>query len=245
MGGCQIATLSVVHRRLFSTTVLLDPAIGPPDHGLHALGLEKLTLRRKTTWASKEAAGVWARKCFRTWDSDVVDLFLKHAIKPVAGDDSSVTLTTGHYQELINYLKPRFIHDNHVKDPEIVYQTGLVDMFHMLELVTCSTLFLCGGKSSLSVPHVRKLWLSKIGEKGYSKLPGEKWRSKVEVLPHVGHFLAMEDPKGCAEALATWINDESSGWEYGSSTQEKMKRQNHAALRRTSEKWMQSLRTKL
>ncbi|KAF5006300.1 hypothetical protein FDECE_7311 [Fusarium decemcellulare] len=140
-----------------------DPVTGKPSLGLHIHGSKKLILKQKASWDSKEPAGTSARKSFRTWASDVIGLFLKHATKHKVGDAHSVTFRAGQYQEVINYPRPIFVHDGNAKHAVLVYRTGLVDM-----------LLLCGDKSSLSEPYDRK---------DYVKWPAGMKQTKMEVLP--------------------------------------------------------------
>ncbi|KAJ0357549.1 hypothetical protein COL154_010031 [Colletotrichum chrysophilum] len=204
--------MSVISRRIFSSMMLLDPAISPPEVGLDGLGFDYMTLRRRTHWPNREAAEKSVRKMFSTWDSKVIDLFMEFAIK---NDDNtaskgpsstqSVSLVTEQYHELVNYLKPTFVHGDNTKEPELVYQTGLVDMFHMLGHITCSTFFLCGGRDTPSDDDIRDYWQTRTCALQYAKQPGERRRVDVKVLPELGHFLAMEDPKTCAEVMANWM----------------------------------------
>ncbi|KAF4463711.1 chitin binding, partial [Fusarium albosuccineum] len=156
----------LMHARLHTSITVITPALlefftsknfrfvsiaeclgFPKDQclGLHIHGLKKLILKQKASWASKKPSGTSARKSFRTWASDVIGLFLKHATKPKAGDAHSVTFRAGQYQELTNYPRPIFVHDGNAKHPTLVYRTGPVEM-----------LLLCGDKSSLSEPYDRK-----------------------------------------------------------------------------------------
>ncbi|KAH0429120.1 toxin biosynthesis protein [Colletotrichum camelliae] len=172
---------------------------------------------------------------FSTWDPKVIDLFMEFAIRnkdntAPKGPSSaqSVSLVTEQYHELANYLKPTFIHGDNTKEPEFVYQTGLVDI------------------DTPSDSDIRDLWQTRTCALQYAKQPGEARRVDVKVYPELGHFLAMEDPKACAEAMADWIVVESDKWLWlerangegikGLSVDEKK------ALAHT---WMESLRAKL
>lgn len=233
--------------------ILLDPAISPPEVGLDGLGFDYMTLRRRTHWPNREAAEKSVRKMFSTWDPKVIDLFMEFAIKnndntasKGPSNTKSVSLVTEQYHELINYLKPTFIHGDNTKEPELVYQTGLVDMFHMLVHVTCSTFFLCGGRDTPSDNDIRDYWQTRTCALHYAKQPGERRRVDVKVLPELGHFLAMEDPKTCAEVMASWMAVESDTWLQlerakgggidGLSVNEK---------KALAHNWMESLRAKL
>nr|C9K1M8.1 RecName: Full=Abhydrolase domain-containing protein ACTT2-1; AltName: Full=ACT-toxin biosynthesis protein 2-1 [Alternaria alternata]BAI44322.1 putative hydrolase [Alternaria alternata] len=251
MGGCQIATLSVTSRRIFSTMILLDPAIGPPEMGLATLGLGQLTLRRRTQWLTREDAEKALRTSFSTWDPQVLDLLIKHSIhsdkQSVEMEDGPVSLVTGRYQELVNYIKPSFIRSGKVVGQELVHQTGPVDMYHMLGLVTCSTLYLCGGESTLSTPRARELWLSRTAELSYSKDPGEMRKVDERIVPDTGHFLPMEEPKECADIIADWIDkDECMIWNCHIGKQGNIWRDlSNTNRKMNAEVWIEYLQSKL
>ncbi|GKT71135.1 toxin biosynthesis [Colletotrichum tofieldiae] len=253
MGGSQIATLSVIQRRLFSSIILLDPAIGPPDVGLDVLRFERMTLRRKTTWPNRQAAAKAVQKMFNDWDPEVLELFTKFAVvdETIPGPQFSsiaqpVSLATKQYHELVNYLKPVFIYDGEVRNPKIVYQTGTIDAFHMLGLVTCNTYFLCGSRDTPSESFIRDLWLRKTANLDYSRIPGEKRTVKVDLLPNTGHFLAMENPRSCSQALAVWIRSELKCWKQKEATRGNNLADLSLDTQETiADEWMRSLRSKL
>nr|O93801.1 RecName: Full=Abhydrolase domain-containing protein AKT2; AltName: Full=AF-toxin biosynthesis protein 2 [Alternaria alternata]BAA36589.1 Akt2 [Alternaria alternata]BAO10614.1 esterase/lipase family protein [Alternaria alternata] len=251
MGGCQIATLSVTSRRMFSTMILLDPAIGPPDMGLATLDLGQLTLRRRTQWPTREDAEKALRTSFSTWDSQVLNLLIKHSIhsdkQSIEMEDGPVSLVTGRYQELVNYIKPSFIRSGKVNGQELIHQTGPVDMYHMLGLVTCSALYLCGGESTLSVPRVRDLWLNRTAKLSYSKEPGETRKVDERIVPDTGHFLPMEEPKKCADIIADWIEkDKCIAWNCCVGKRGKTWCElSNASKEMSAEAWMKYLQSKL
>ncbi|TDZ27334.1 Abhydrolase domain-containing protein ACTT2-2 [Colletotrichum spinosum] len=256
MGGCHIATMSVIQRRIFSSMILLDPAISPPGLGMEAFGFEHMTLRLRTHWPNRQMAETSVKRMFETWDPEVIDLFMGCAIKDDAAPavprrqdaekPPAVSLVTEQYHELANYLKPTFLHDGNVTDPPLVYQTGLVEVFRMLGHVTCSTFFLCGGRGAPSDRGIRDQWKKDTASFRYAELPGERRRVEVEVLPELGHFLVMENPRKCAGFMAGWIEDEARRWNDAEKKIGKlMTGLGLEEKKKLADEWMEALRAKL
>ncbi|KAJ5470465.1 hypothetical protein N7530_007822 [Penicillium desertorum] len=119
MGATQLALLSLVHPRLFTSLVLIEPAILPTMLPLKLYAF--LTLKRRDTWPSKSEALRSSTKSYARWDSRVLERWNEHGYrnlhtivspqtdgetKPIAGP---VTLTSSIYQESMLYLRPNFM----------------------------------------------------------------------------------------------------------------------------------------
>ncbi|OQE21613.1 hypothetical protein PENFLA_c014G09487 [Penicillium flavigenum] len=118
MGATQLALLSLVHPRLFTSLVLIEPAILPTlPLKLYAF----LTLKRRDTWPSKSEALKSSTKSYARWDSRVLKRWNEHGYrnlqtvvfpqtdretKPI---DGPVTLTSSIYQETMLCLRPNFM----------------------------------------------------------------------------------------------------------------------------------------
>jgi len=111
-----------MHPRLFTTLVLIDPAMGllsssPPEAGP---GPGMLSTYRKDIWPSRDAAAEEFRssKFFREWDPRVLDRLIEYGLRDlptsVYPDDAMVkgekrvTLTTTKHQEVFTFLHPNF-----------------------------------------------------------------------------------------------------------------------------------------
>jgi len=83
MGGTNILQLALLHPRLFSSIVVIEPhIIKAHSKGMNFAPTYLLTQRRDM-WTTKEAAVADARKggLQRTWDPRVVELWRKHALR--------------------------------------------------------------------------------------------------------------------------------------------------------------------
>lgn len=128
VGGAQLVDLSLIHPRLLSTVVLLDPVIQmrsseiTPD-ALH--GPVVLSTWRRDVWDSREVAAASFRKSkfYQAWDSRVLDLWIQHGLRDVEEEkeeggkkkDGSpspktrpVTLATSVAQEVWLFLRPNY-----------------------------------------------------------------------------------------------------------------------------------------
>jgi len=139
MGGCQLVNLSLMHPRLLTTLVLIDPVIasaGGPGNWAPA----RASSNRREIWPSRAAAKAsFAKSAFyQAWDTRVLDLWLQHGLRtlpthnhplitppstapPVTADASSaiptpnssteipVTLTTTKHQEVLSFLRANYI----------------------------------------------------------------------------------------------------------------------------------------
>ncbi|CAK7217770.1 hypothetical protein SBRCBS47491_003283 [Sporothrix bragantina] len=135
-GGSIIANLALMHPRLFSTLVLLDPVLNfrlvGPAFGFSPLELSAV---RRELWPSREAAAASFRrsKFYAAWDPRVLDAWIKYGLKDLpskwfpdpaaaiaavskgsknggdfSNDDQAppVTLTTTKHQEVFTFLRP-------------------------------------------------------------------------------------------------------------------------------------------
>ncbi|RAK98073.1 alpha/beta hydrolase [Aspergillus ibericus CBS 121593] len=126
-GGNIITNLAYLHPRLFTTLLLIDPAIqlNPPPMGFgtDAPGAINYTLRRKDVWPSREAAVRANRSLFHGWDPRCVDLMARYGFRDLPtrlypdvaaiqarfdSSDTPVTLTTTKYQDLVAQIRENF-----------------------------------------------------------------------------------------------------------------------------------------
>ena len=124
MGGCQLGILSLMHPRLLSALVLIDPVImggktmTPPGQDL---SVAQASTFRRDLWSSREAAASAFKKSpfFQAWDPRVLDLWLRYGLRPLptrlypdnsrnARSDNPVTLSTTKHQEVWTFLRPNF-----------------------------------------------------------------------------------------------------------------------------------------
>ncbi|KAL1898209.1 hypothetical protein Sste5346_003615 [Sporothrix stenoceras] len=132
-GGSLIANLALMHPRLFSTLVLLDPVLNfqmvGPAFGFTPLELSAV---RREVWPSRAAAAASFKrsKFYAAWDPRVLDAWIQYGLRDLptkwfpdpaaavgkkdgssnAADNSAdgppVTLTTTKHQEVFTFLRP-------------------------------------------------------------------------------------------------------------------------------------------
>jgi pimeloyl-ACP methyl ester carboxylesterase len=83
MGGCHLVRLSLMHPRLFTTLILMDPVIQrlPSKQGNY--GPAKASTVRRDIWPNRKAAEASFKrsKFYQTWDSRVLDLWIKYGLR--------------------------------------------------------------------------------------------------------------------------------------------------------------------
>ena len=223
--------LSLIHPRLLTALVLLDPVILPPEADSKVVGYRfaRMSTWRRDLWPSQEDAVKGFKKSpfNATWDSRVLDRWFRYGLRKLPTllyPDStelgkSVTLKTTKHQEVFTFMKPNFegfeggeFHRKfHVDiDPEIAKDSPFVrpealEAFRRLPNLRPSVLYIFGGKSDLSTPGRRKAMVDATGiSVGGSGGKGDG-RVKEVVLEGIGHLVAMEAVCQCAESAAEWV----------------------------------------
>lgn len=82
MGGAHLTTLALMHPRLLSTLILIDPVVMRKTN-TNSYNLGGLSAKRRDRWPNREAARTAFEKSsmFKTWDRRVLDLWVKHALR--------------------------------------------------------------------------------------------------------------------------------------------------------------------
>ena len=83
MGGCQLVILSLMHPRLFSTLVLIDPVIQRMPSMRGNAGPAKASTMRRDRWPSRNAAAASYKrsKFYQTWDQRVLDKWIEYGLR--------------------------------------------------------------------------------------------------------------------------------------------------------------------
>lgn len=118
-GGNILTHLSLLHPRLLTTLVLLDPVITHFTFRRMGAGVgpTRSSTFRRETWPSRAEAETSFRrsKFYSSWDPRVLDAWVAHAIRdtPTAlfpnndgKDAGQVTLTTTKHQEVFTFFRP-------------------------------------------------------------------------------------------------------------------------------------------
>ncbi|RVX70369.1 hypothetical protein B0A52_05868 [Exophiala mesophila] len=128
LGGAQMVDLSLIHSRLLSTVILLDPVIQMRTSEIDPNALQGpvvLSTWRRDVWESREVAAASFRrsKFYQAWDSRVLDLWIQHGLREVEEEENHqksekesspkskskpVTLSTSIAQEVWLFLRPNY-----------------------------------------------------------------------------------------------------------------------------------------
>ena len=115
MGGCHLVTLSLIHPRLLSALVLIDPVLRKYDEPSEPDAARASTFRADL-WRSREDAEKSFRKSkfYQAWDERVFQRWLEYGLRSVPtavhpiGTGEEVTLSTTKHQEVFSFLRPDF-----------------------------------------------------------------------------------------------------------------------------------------
>ncbi|KAK3381368.1 Alpha/beta hydrolase family-domain-containing protein [Podospora didyma] len=116
-GGNIIVNLALLHPRLFSSLVMLDPVLSRfktrgPKYGYQPM---KQSAYRRDLWPSRDdaAASFRRNKFYTTWDPRVLDAWIKHGLRDTPSrlypdaPSGQVTLTTSKHMECFTYYRPK------------------------------------------------------------------------------------------------------------------------------------------
>lgn len=231
-----------MHPRLFTTLVLLDPVIqayssAPPESDESPALLSTF---RRDIWPSRAAAaeGYTRSKFYQAWDPRVIERQIEYGLRDlptvihpstsIQRDETPVTLSTTKHQEVFTFLRPNYEGSGHngqpvdrKKQPDV--HPGLVTIFPFyrpevprayfrLPEVRPSVLYVFGELSYMSTPDAIETKLNQTGI-GIGGSGGIKdGKVKGVVLKNIGHLVAMEAVKECADAAAEWISSEIRNW---------------------------------
>lgn len=83
MGGNNLINLSLMHPRLFTTLILIDPVIQRLPSRIGNYAPAKASANRRDRWPSRKAAEAAFRrsKFYQTWDPRVLELWIKYGLR--------------------------------------------------------------------------------------------------------------------------------------------------------------------
>jgi len=227
----MLINLSLMHPRLFTTLILLDPVVQPGASSVKAPSVAQASTFRRDHWPSRAEAELSFRKSkfYSSWDPRVLDRWCKYGIRETPtvlypDEQGSATLTTPKHQECFTFLRPSWeaLSEAHeIIDRDLVpdmapdsitkypfYRPEPINTLKRLVELRPSALYIFGGESDMSYPEARKQKLDATGT-GTGGSGGIKYgRVKEKVLDGVGHLVAMEASNKCAEAAAEWLGKE-------------------------------------
>lgn len=135
-GGNIIVNLALLHPRLLTSLVLLDPVLASfPNRPTYGLPPLYNSARRRDLWPSRAAAAASfaASPFYATWDPRCLSLLVKHGLRdaptplhPEAAPPQ-VTLTTTKHQECFTYYRPLAQAVDPATGKRVVDKAALVD----------------------------------------------------------------------------------------------------------------------
>lgn len=233
MGGAHLVNLALMHPRLLTALVLMDPVIhrfASAPKGYPSVA--QLSTFRRDVWPSREEAKKSFLKSpfYQAWDPRVFEAWVKHGLRdlptPLHPDTKSpqVTLTTTKHQEVFTFLRPAYPPSHAPDEDKLVdldksgpdtypfYRPEPGATLLRLPSLRPPTYFILGGDSNMSLPFMRaeKLSLTGTGVGG----SGGAAEGKVAdiVLEGVGHLVPMEDVHASAEGAGMWFGKWIEEW---------------------------------
>lgn len=240
MGANQLVNVALMHPRLFSTLILVEPVIQEIDaqeKGDSGRIPARLSTFRRDLWPSKAAAiaNFKKQKYYQDWDSRVLDLWIEHGIRPTPTAlypderDGAVTLSTTKHQEVHSFLRPMFSRGGEFDDaqreayPDLdptidpnkfpFYRPEIPATFHQLKYLRPSVLYIFGGQSAMSTPRLIAKKMARTGIATGGSGGAAKGRVQELTFKSIGHLVPMEVVDECAAAIGSWTGKELQKWE--------------------------------
>ncbi|EED13676.1 conserved hypothetical protein [Talaromyces stipitatus ATCC 10500] len=115
LGAGQLTLLSLMHSRLFTSLIIMEPVIVSSHLAGKGPIFVSLSLKRRDVWSSRSEAAKYFKKSYKKWDPRVLERWLDYGLRELrSGDESfkeagaAVTLATSRHQEVNMYLRPNF-----------------------------------------------------------------------------------------------------------------------------------------
>ncbi|CAG8135270.1 unnamed protein product [Penicillium olsonii] len=232
LGATQLIFASLMHPRLLSSIILLEPYVAVTPRTTDERKLMTLATLRQDIWPSHTEAIQKARKAFQAWDKRVFEKWTQFAYRSLptaiypSSQPGSVTLATSKHQELMAYGYPRpRVHtpvilggkkvDQGAIDalPERqIYRTEPLLAMKLIGHVAPSVLVVSGAGSSLykdgSHENVARVAGTEFGGSGGM----EVGRVRHEVIDEAGHTLPFEKIADTASVVASWVGKDMRQW---------------------------------
>lgn len=231
-GAVQLADLALMHPSLFTSLVLLDPALVRRTKPV-MVQTTFVSAKRRDWWPSREVAEQAFRKnpAWKSWDPRVMDRLVQVGFREcptlLKEETSGVTLATPKEMEVPAYALPGPVGDGESFEERVwvkrrfpgydasrasetagYYCPWAVMAFNRLPELRTGVLYLLGTHSTVFDDDGEDL-LAVTG-KGLGGSGGVEYgRVKVEMLEG-SHLLPLENPTNVARSAAEWIVKEVS-----------------------------------
>ena len=230
LGANMLCNLALIHPRLLTTVVFLDPVI--QKQATSSPNPVQASTFRRDLWPSREEAEASFRKqaFYQSWDPRVLDRWCKYGLRDTPTSlypdkQGAVTLSTTKHQECFTFLRPSWeamnadgseilnrdlVPDLSMKSPTRFpfYRAEPPNTLDRLDQLRPTVLYIFGAESPMSTPEARQLKMQLTGT-GLGGSGGAKdGKVKEVVLDGIGHLVAMEASERCADATAAWLGQE-------------------------------------
>lgn len=231
MGALQLIQLALLHPRLLSTLVIIEPVL-VREPFLGSFHMAAASLVRREAWPSRAAAAeTFAKsKFYQTWDSRVLALWTQYGLQhaPDEQNQDRVLLTTSKHQEVASFVRHRALDDADagtglsssapdyygqlIADTrESLYKPEPLLTFQQLPTLRPSALYVFGTSSPVSSLKARedKVKTTGIGVGGSGGAARDRVR---QVSVDAGHLTPLENVDGTASECVAWLEREYGLW---------------------------------
>ncbi|TVY78497.1 Abhydrolase domain-containing protein mpaH [Lachnellula suecica] len=238
MGGNIIVNLALLHPRLFTTIIPLEPVINKDPKDMDFINAYPLTFK-KDRWASRSEAEASFRKSsmHKFWDPRTLQLIFKYGLREVPAAPQSdghqpsgpapVTLTTTRDQEVLSFARASYpsrsepfssFKPTRRAHPDLgpdrnphnaFYRPEATNTHLQLQYLQPSCLYVYGERSHMAAANPH-------GRAAKAESTG-RWnldRAAVaeEIVKGASHFLVFEKPGRVAEIIGNWMAQELEAW---------------------------------
>ncbi|KIY01150.1 uncharacterized protein Z520_02702 [Fonsecaea multimorphosa CBS 102226] len=243
LGAAQLTNLAYMHPRLFTTLVLIDPAIQLYPSVAPGQGLDpaRLSTFRRDLWPSREMAAQEFRNSsfYKAWDTRVLDRWIQYGLRetptllhhsePESEQSFQVTLTTPFHQEVQTFNRSNYEGYGHQGKP-VNYRTHAdlnpdlpsvypfyraepAQVFLRLQELRPSTFYVFGKDSAMSKADAQNAKMRRTGAGVGGSGGVVEGRVESVTIPDVGHLVPMESPGQTALQVAQWVGREWKRWQ--------------------------------
>lgn len=246
--GCYtIMMAALYHPRLFAGIVSLEPALATGfrsaagDYRNHRAAL---LMRRRDTWPSREEARRYLLKSpyFSTWDPRVLERVVKYDLRGVPGKQPAVTLTTPKAMEVCTMMRACRDSDSEINPAEAImpgfYCSEPTYIQQNLPHLLPPVLYVWGTQSDVpNVPGYREFLFQRTGTGPDGSGGTAAGRVQEAWVEGSRHPIPLEKPKGAAEAVSGWLNEEVKRWV----TEQRESRKGEIHTHHINPAWMQKV----
>ena len=260
-GAAVLCNLSLMHPRLLSTVVLVDPVIQVYSSSFTGPSPAQQSTFRRDLWPSRpEAIAAFEKSIFyQSWDRRVFDRWCEFGIRETPSaiypsENGKATLSTTKHQEVFTFLRPSWdgvspdgttivrrdlVPDMNLNQPMRypMYRPEPIATLRRLCELRPSVLYIFGETSDQSHPAAikQKMDITGIGPGGSGGV--KEGRVKEVTLKEIGHLVPMEATEQCADAAASWFGQEVKRFEAEKKAYEEWTRKSLTEKQTVSEEW--------